>query len=83
MVPGILALGDLDAIVALIAPRPLLIVSATDDRYSADADAIERTVASAWEGAGELEHARYAGPHPLTPERFTRIVEWLIARAGA
>ena len=41
-IPGIVGVADLDDVVGLVAPRPLLLVSATEDRYSADADAIER-----------------------------------------
>src|SRR4051812_36325327 len=35
IVPGILAVADIDDVVGLIAPRPLLLVSAPDDIYSA------------------------------------------------
>jgi dienelactone hydrolase len=86
VIPGILEVGDLDAVVSLIAPRPLLLVSATADPYSADAPDIERAAAPAWaaQGApGVLEHARYDGDHPLTAERFERIVAWVTATASA
>src|SRR4051794_2019621 len=79
VVPGILEVGDVDTFAALVAPRPLLLVSAPDDPYSADADAVERAAAPAWAalGAAEaLEHARYDGGHALTPERVERIVGW-------
>jgi hypothetical protein len=55
-------------------------VSATEDRYSADADEIERAVGPSYEA---LRHARYAGGHDVTPERFALIVDWVAARAGA
>jgi dienelactone hydrolase len=80
IVPGILELADIDDVVGLIAPRPLLLVSATDDPYSADADAIERTVGAGYE---RLRHARYAGGHDVTAERFDLIVDWVAAQAGA
>jgi dienelactone hydrolase len=82
IVPGILGVADLDEIVGLIAPRPLLLVSAPDDVYSADADAIERTVAPRFP-PGALRHARFTGGHALTPERFAVIVDWLAETAGA
>jgi dienelactone hydrolase len=82
IVPGIRAVADLDDIVGLIAPRPLLLVSAPDDVYSADADAIERAVAPRFP-AGALRHARFAGGHALTPERLTLIVDWVAETAGA
>lgn len=85
IVPGILDVGDLDALVALVAPRPLLLVSATEDPYSADAPDIERAAAPAWAAQGApnaLEHARYTGTHPLTAERLDRIVSWVTAHAA-
>jgi dienelactone hydrolase len=82
IVPGILALADIDDVVGLIAPRPLLLVSAPDDPYSADADAIEAAVADRFP-AGALRHVRFPGGHALTPERFALIVDWLAARAAA
>jgi dienelactone hydrolase len=72
IVPGILDVADVDDLVRMIAPRPLLLVSAPADPYSADADAI--AAAAAYPA---LEHARFAGGHPLTAERFRTIVEWV------
>jgi dienelactone hydrolase len=74
IVPGILDVADIDDLVRMIAPRPLLLVSAPEDPYSADADEIER--AAAYPG---LTHARFPGGHPLTPERFELIVDWVSA----
>jgi dienelactone hydrolase len=82
IVPGILELTDIDGVVGLIAPRPLLLVSAPDDPYSADADAIEAAVASRFP-AGALHHARFTGGHALTAERFALIVDWVAARVAA
>ena len=83
VVPGILEVGDLDDLTALVAPRSLLLVSATADPYSADAPEVARRAAGAWGGRGGLEHARYDGGHALTGERHARIVRWLAARARA
>jgi dienelactone hydrolase len=82
VVPGIVEIADIDDVVALIAPRSLLIVSAPDDVYSADADTIERVVAPLFP-RGALHHARFEGGHALTPERFALIVDWVAARAAA
>jgi dienelactone hydrolase len=78
VVPGILAVADMDDLVAMIAPRPLLLVSAPEDRYSADADEI--AAAAAYPA---LEHVRFPGGHPLTPERFELIVDWTVSAARA
>jgi dienelactone hydrolase len=82
IVPGIVDIADIDDVVSLIAPRPLLIVSAPDDVYSADADEIERAVAPLFP-PGALYHACFEGGHALTPERFALIVDWVAARAAA
>jgi dienelactone hydrolase len=82
IVPGILELGDIDDVAALIAPRPLLLVSAPDDRYSADADIVAAAIARGFP-AGALRHARFDGGHALTPERFALIVDWAVERAAA
>ena len=85
LVPGILDVGDLEDLVALAAPRPLLLVSASEDRYSADAAEVARAAAPAWATQGvppALEHARYDGGHPVTAERFERIVTWITERAA-
>jgi hypothetical protein len=63
------------------APRRVLIVSATDDPFSQDA---ERVVAAAQAqcvdlgSAARITHHRYAGAHALTQERFDDIVRWLV-----
>jgi len=82
IVPGILELTDIDGVTGLIAPRPLLLVSAPDDPYSADADAIAAAVAPRFPG-GALRHARFPGGHALTEERFMLIVDWVAAAAAA
>jgi dienelactone hydrolase len=82
IVPGILELTDLDGVAGLIAPRPLLLVSAPDDPYSADADEIAAAVAPRFP-AGALEHARFPGGHALTAERVALIVDWVVAAAAA
>jgi dienelactone hydrolase len=78
IVPGILDVADIDDVVRMIAPRPLLLVSAPEDPYSADADEIAATA-----DYPALEHARFAGGHPLTPERFGLIVDWAVSAARA
>ncbi len=77
-------MGDIDAVIVLIAPRALLLVSATADRYSADADEVASAVAPAWSAAGAanaLQDDRYDGGHALTSERFERIVAWTVDHA--
>lgn len=83
-IPGILELTDIDGLLELIAPRPLLLVSATEDRYSADAAEVVQAAIGAWEARGareNLEHVRYAGSHALTPERTEKIISWVTRQA--
>jgi dienelactone hydrolase len=86
VIPGFLERFEVHDLVAATAPRPLLLVSATGDRYSVDADAVEAAARPAYErlGAGGcLEHARFEGGHALTPERFSLIAAWVRRQAGA
>jgi dienelactone hydrolase len=86
VIPGILHVADVDDLVALIAPRPLLLVSATEDEYSRDADDVERTAATAYTrlgAAGALRHTRFEGAHALIPERFEHIMAWVNSQAHA
>jgi dienelactone hydrolase len=84
-IPGILDLADIDGLLGLIAPRPLLLLSASDDRYSADVPEVVRAVTRAWEAHGareKLEHVRYKGVHALTPERTEKIIGWVTGQAS-
>jgi dienelactone hydrolase len=83
VIPGILELTDIGGLVELIAPRPLLLLSATEDRYSADTPEIVKAATGAWEARGareKLEHLRYKGGHALTQERFDVIIDWVLAQ---
>jgi dienelactone hydrolase len=82
IVPGILDVADLDDLAGLIAPRPLLLVSAPDDPYSADADVIAAAIAPRFPPRA-LRHERFEGGHALTPERFALIVDWVVERSAA
>jgi dienelactone hydrolase len=85
VIPGILKLTDVGQVVELIAPRPLLLLSATDDRFSADTPEIVQAAARAYRDAGApqaLQHYRAQGGHALTEERFDAIVDWVVAQLG-
>ncbi len=85
VIPGILDIADLDVIATLVAPRPLLLCSATGDEYSADAPIIADTAAAAYRGAGApdaFRHTRFRGGHALTEERFAALVEWTNEQAA-
>lgn len=84
VIPGLLAHGDLDDIVPLIAPTRLLVVSSDDDRYTRDADIICARALAVYTAQGVPErfaHRPFAGGHALTRERFDCIVDWLAEQA--
>lgn len=79
-VPGLLTVVDTDAVTALVAPRPLLLCSADQDRYTLDAEGIADTAARAYQQLGApaaIRHIRAHGGHNLDAERFEAIVEWV------
>jgi dienelactone hydrolase len=84
-IPGILSLADIEGLLGLIAPRPILLLSATEDRHSADATEVVQAAIGSWEAHGareKLEHVRYDGGHALTPERTEKIISWATAQAN-
>jgi dienelactone hydrolase len=83
VIPGFVKRWDIQDLVACIAPRPLLIVSATQDPYSVDAPEVEASGrwAYATQGAGSaLEHLRFEGGHALTKQRFHAIADWVTSQ---
>ncbi|NLJ81291.1 MAG: hypothetical protein GX335_09740 [Firmicutes bacterium] len=81
VIPGFYQKYDLADLIKCIAPRPLLVVSAAEDKYSADAEQIvaqARPTFSNLNAAANLMHRRYGGGHALTAERFANIVEWIV-----
>ena len=84
-IPGFASRFDVWDLVSCTAPRPMLLVSATEDKHSMDAPAIVEKARGAYEALGQwkrLEHARYVGEHEVTQERFDAIVQWLATRAS-
>jgi dienelactone hydrolase len=84
VIPGFTERFDVEDLVRCIAPRPLLLVSATDDPYSEDAEEIEAAGREAYEqlgAGGRLEHVRADGDHALDQDRFDRIVSWTVEAA--
>ena len=59
-------------------------MSATEDKYSKDADEIEKTIietCNEFKIDSWIEHYRYVGRHPLTQERFADVISWIISHA--
>jgi dienelactone hydrolase len=80
VLPGFVQRFDIEDLVTCIAPRRLLLVSATEDKYSKDADKIVEQVKRAFSNLNmeeKIEHKRYRGGHAITKERFEYIVNWV------
>ena len=76
-VPGLARDLDTHDVLAAIAPRPTLVVSGTQDKYSRDADEV---VARA--GGDFITELRVDRGHALEQDRFDAIVDWIVARAS-
>jgi dienelactone hydrolase len=81
VIPGLTQRFDVQDLVKCIAPRKALLLSATEDQYSQDAEIIIRTARetfAALGAEGNLAHRQYKGGHALTQERFEDIIEWIV-----
>ena len=65
---------DLDDLIRCIAPRPLRLVSAKDNCYSADAVDLVMRAESSFDPPGDLTHARTPGAHDLDPQRHEAVL---------
>ena len=76
-VPGLARqLGHHD-LLAAIGPRPAMVVSGTQDKYSRDADEVVGRIAGDF-----ITELRVERGHALEQERFDAIVAWIVGRAG-
>jgi dienelactone hydrolase len=85
VIPGFAKRYDLDELIRCVAPRRLLVVSATEDKFSLDADWVVKHGRDAYDRAGKshhLEHRRYKGGHELNRERFADIVGWVVEQCS-
>lgn len=77
VVPGLAREIDTHDVLAAIAPRPTLVVSGAQDKYSRDADQVVAKVAG-----GCITELRVDRGHALDQERFDAIVGWIVERAA-
>ena len=76
-VPGLARQLDTHDLLAAIGPRPTMVVSGTDDKYSRDADEVVARVAGDF-----ITQLRVDRGHALDQERFDAIVEWIVDRVS-
>ena len=82
VLPNVSGRLDVDDLLRLAAPRPMLVVSAIGDPYSEDASEMVRLARPAYVAANApmaLEHTAYEGGHAITRDRLDRIAEWIAA----
>jgi len=77
-VPGLARDLDTHHVLAAIGPRPTLVVSGSDDKYSRDADDVVAKV-----GGDFITSLHVDRGHALDQERFDSIIDWLVARSAA
>jgi dienelactone hydrolase len=76
-VPGLARQIDTHDVLAAIGPRPTMVVSGSQDKYSRDADEVVAKV-----GGGFITELRVDRGHALDQERFDAIVEWIVGRVS-
>jgi len=84
VIPEIVNRFDIADLIKCIAPRRILVVSASDDKYSRDADVIVDHAKESFANFGmeiHLKHRRYSGGHALCGDRFADIIEWITVAA--
>ena len=83
-IPGFASRFEIHDLIACFSPRKSLIVSATEDNFSHDADDVIKKAQELTQTKGiplPIEHKRYMGTHALTNERFDDIVNWIAQAA--
>ena len=74
-VPGLARQIGHHDLLSAIGPRPAMVVSGTQDKYSRDADQVVAQVAG-----GFITELRVERGHALDQERFDAMVEWIAGR---
>ena len=86
VIPGFAAAFDLDDVLACIAPRHVLVVSADGDPATGDAAEVVTAARDKAQSVTEdewLEHLRVPGCHRLDQHRFDAIVAWALRVSSA
>ena len=83
VIPGFINNFEIEDLVKCFVKRDLLILSATEDKYSKDADEIYETAKTYFEKMGieqRVVHKRYKGGHKLDKDRFNYIINWIVSK---
>ncbi len=78
IIPGFIQKYEMIDVLKATHPRDVLILSATEDKYSIDADEIYNKLIKEIgnETEKKVQHLSFEGSHPLTSERVDKIVKW-------
>lgn len=78
IIPGFIQKYEMLDVLKAVLPREMLILSATHDKYSIDADEIyeQLIIDSNEDTRNSVRHYRFDGNHALTEERVAKIIEW-------
>lgn len=76
-VPGLARQFDTHDVLSAIGPRPTMVVSGTQDKYSRDADQVVAKVTGNF-----ITELRVNRGHALDQERFDAILEWVVNRVS-
>lgn len=76
-VPGLARQIDTHDVLSAIGPRPTMVVSGTEDKYSRDANQVVAKV-----GGDFITELRVDRGHALDQERFDAIIEWIVDRVS-
>ncbi len=76
-VPGLARQIDTHDVLNAIGPRPTMVVSGTQDKYSRDADQVVARIAGDF-----ITELRVDRGHALELERFDEIVEWIVEQVS-
>jgi cephalosporin-C deacetylase-like acetyl esterase len=76
IIPGFMQKYETIDLLKATQPRNVLVLSATEDPYSIDADEIYNDFINEVENKNTVQHIRFIGGHPLTSERVDKIVQW-------
>lgn len=85
VIPGFAKRWDIDDLLALICPRPLLLIAGNDDKYAQDAGDLYKTTMPLYESAqaaGAISYREFEGGHDLDQERFDNVISWFAAAYG-
>ena len=84
VIPGFINNFEIEDLVKCFVKRDLLILSATEDKYSKDADEIYETAKNYFKQMGIEQSVvlkRFKGGHKLDEDRFKYIIDWVVSKA--